>query len=116
MTIAEKIADGKLRPPSNVEDAIAEVLAAAAHAHAGIVETHELAVDGKVPAHRPEEAEFASKNVRDEHLRDSTYAYRFEDFDDGSRLAVYVTRHGEEAQLKPFPHGRERDWHPVRNP
>jgi hypothetical protein len=116
VTIAERIAAGKLKAPAVVEAAQAQVLAVAAGAHAGIVEAHRRAVAGLVPAHRPEEAAWADKGLRDDHLANSTYAYRFEDFEDGSRLAVFVARHGDEVQLLAFPSGWEANWHPVRNP
>jgi hypothetical protein len=116
VTIAEKIAEGKIKLPPRVEEAVVDVLAHAATAHAGILETHRRAAAGMIPAHRQDEIVWADPSHRDDHLAGSTYAYRFEDFEDGSRLAVFVVRHGEEAKFRAFPSGWEGSWHPVRNP
>jgi hypothetical protein len=64
-----------------------------------------------------DEARERADEVAEDWFEGTTYAYRFEVLDDDSVLAVYVTKAGEEPQLKAFPDmDATRGWHPVRNP
>jgi hypothetical protein len=59
-----------------------------------------------------EDAEYVT-----DYLANQTYAYRFEQLQDGSVVALYVTQHEREVELAAFPSLRAtRGWHPVKAP
>lgn len=122
MSIAEKIAEGKQKPPEVVSKGVEDVLAVAQAVSDSIdeallsrefVRQHRATSNGQMTV---EQAEEAAEKTAAENRESGTYAYKFLEMEDGSALAIFVTRHGEEAQMKAFPSmAHTRFFHPVRN-
>lgn len=85
MSKASRMASGTLKPTGQINDAIEDVKAHAKRNADGI------------------EAALAAGEIPEELARDwlenSTYAYRYEQLDDGSVLEIRVDRHGAKPKL-----------------
>lgn len=64
-----------------------------------------------------EQAKARVDEVAADWTENGSYAYGFWPLDDGSVLAVYVARAGEDVQYRPFPSmDATVGWHPIRAP
>ncbi len=126
MSQADQIASGK-KTPKWLAAAIADVAETVARNSEGTREALRLGprirrgIDRQLEAGVIDKGEHSLRVAHDvmtqeEHdhwFEHSSYAYRFEFFDDGSALAIYVRRSGEDVELRAFDSQKDAaDWHP----
>lgn len=121
MTLAEKIAGGKVKVPSDVQAALDKVVVSSQECLDGIDEAlrsdfyaveHYYRGNGNLS---PDEARAAAEKTAAAMREHATYAYSFYECKDGSALVAFVARHGEEPRLRAFPSMVEAGrFHPTR--